>query len=61
MHHIVEWVFFEVPLRHFSSEADQRFQVHISKFEQVVELENLIHQELQTRLIQDLVKMEGVE
>lgn len=51
MHHIVERVFFEVPLRHFSGEADQRFQVHISKFEQVVELEDLVHQELQTRLI----------
>jgi len=49
--HIVERIFFKVALCHFSCECNQWFKVHVSKLEQIVELENLVDQELQAGLI----------
>lgn len=59
--HIVERIFFEVALLHFSSECNEWFEVHVPKLEQIVELENLVDQELQAGLIQDLVEVERIK
>jgi len=61
VHHVVERILFEIALRHFSSEADERLEIDICEFEQVVELEDLVHQKLQAWLIEDLVEVEGIE
>lgn len=61
VHNVVERILFEVTLRHFPCEADKRLKVNIRKLEQIVELEDLVHQELQTWLIQNLVEMESIE
>jgi hypothetical protein len=61
VHDIVEWVLLEVALRHFPCELHQALQVDVRELKQVVELENLVHKELQTRLIQNLVEVEGIK
>jgi len=61
VHNVVEGVLLEVALRHFSGEAHQRLQVDVGELEQVVELEDLVDQELQARLVEDLVEVERVK
>lgn len=57
----MERVLFKVPLWHLSCETDQWFKVNICKFEQIMELENLVDQELQAWLVKNLIKVESIE
>jgi hypothetical protein len=58
---VVVRVLLEVALRHLSREGDERLKVDVGELEQVVELENLINEELKTRLVKDLVEVKRVE
>lgn len=46
VHNIVERIFFKVALRHFPCETDKWLKINICELEQIVELEDLVHQEL---------------
>ena len=59
--HIVKRILLKVTLCHFSREGNQWFKVHVCKLEQIMELENLIDKELQTGLIEDLIKVERIK
>lgn len=57
----MERILFEVPLWHLSRKSDEWFKVNIRKFEQIMELEDLVNQELQTWFIQNLIEVESIE